>query len=352
MARFYARFDSGSAGWVGELDFRTFLNLPGTEPYGFFERRYIAQGSASAALLRTGLIASRSAVSVDMYNELDSVNQNGALGIYFPPDTLQVTNGVLTGSAYTSSVVGVVIPPISSGSVGYLLRPTESILSTQTTLVKQTVPLDSASVTYDVYLSASQAVRTVLDSIHSGSDTSTNRGPYSRLGNNPSRTLHSIWHDPDLQYFAWDDFTPGKPNITIDLVNRNCFIETPDPDPQIPPGPSYITYTIAAVYWGEYFNDMHPLGKIRLQITASDWYGTSYQDTGIIPVTGSNVYSFDPMTFVPTAYAFTSSLGGYVQNTGPDGTIEITASFYDPLISTSQGQISTVSRVVSFSSEC
>lgn len=40
-------------------------------------------------------------------------------------------------------------------------------------------------------------------------------GPYGRLGLNQWRTLASLWHDGDLTYFAWDDFTPGEPqNIT------------------------------------------------------------------------------------------------------------------------------------------
>jgi hypothetical protein len=39
----------------------------------------------------------------------------------------------------------------------------------------------------------------------------TSIGPYVRKGTNESRTLHSIWHDADLNYFAWDDFSPGQP---------------------------------------------------------------------------------------------------------------------------------------------
>ncbi len=77
MARFYAKFDGGS---VSALD-----NVNGAG--GYFTQRRIAATSASGALLRDGLIASRSAVSADVYDDLDSVNRNGNNGTYFPPDT-------------------------------------------------------------------------------------------------------------------------------------------------------------------------------------------------------------------------------------------------------------------------
>lgn len=169
---------------------------------------------------RSELIASRSAVSTDIYADLETAYQSGGEGTYFPPDTFVVTNGVLTGSVYTSSAVN----PDAAGirtPTNYATRPTASITSTQISLVGPSVTKDSASVTYDVYLSASNAVKSVLDSITGG-------GPYGRLGQNPSRTLHSIWHDPNLAYFAWDDFSPGTASFTgisvsplVEITNSN-----------------------------------------------------------------------------------------------------------------------------------
>ncbi len=186
---------------------RIFSVLSGSTPTtlvtDYFDSRNISNGISK----RSGLIASRSAVSTDIYSELDLVNQDGGKGIYFPPDLLQTVGSLLSGSAYTSSVDGIRIPTTNTygtGTINYSKRPTASIVSTDTTLVTPTVPLDSADVINNVYLSASNAVKIVLDSITDG-------GPYGRPGNNPSRTLHSIWHDPDLGYFAWDDFTPGAP---------------------------------------------------------------------------------------------------------------------------------------------
>lgn len=208
MARFYARFDSGSAGWTTELD--------GTASIATgFDRRRIAANSSSAALLRDGLIASRSAVSADVYDDLDAVNEDGSKGTYFPPDLPTYPSSTLISwsTAYTSSVDGIKFPVTNSyGSatvINYSRRPTASIVSTQTTLTVPTNPVDPVQLNYNVYLSASTAVRAVLDQVQNGAGTVNS--PYTRLGTpaSSSRTLASIWHDPDLQYFAWDDFTPG-----------------------------------------------------------------------------------------------------------------------------------------------
>lgn len=215
MARFYARFDSGSnsiGGWTTDTET---TNLDLNSPNGYFTRLRIAAGSASAALLRDGLIASRSAVSIDFYEELDPVNQDGGLGIFFPSDQIQIVAGVLTASAYTASAgttQGIFTP------LYYRTRPTASITSAQTTLIGPTTPLDSGSVTYTTYLNASAAVEAVLNVVQTGAGVLTT--PYLRRGNQQSRTFHSIWHDPDLQYFAWDDFTPGVPQ-NVNLVESS-----------------------------------------------------------------------------------------------------------------------------------
>lgn len=183
---------------------RFFSVLSGSEPSAltsdFFDQRSISDGINK----RNGLIASRSIVSADVYEDLDAVNIDGSLGTYFPPDLLTAPNNPFTGTAYTSSIPGIVIPN------DYRTRPTASILST-TAGVGETNPLDTVSVSFTSYLAASTAVKTVLDSITDG-------GPYGRIGLNASRTLHGLHHDQELGYFAWDDFTPGKP-VTPSIVD-------------------------------------------------------------------------------------------------------------------------------------
>ncbi len=213
MARFYARFDSGSESTLDN---------------NFFERRRIGAGSASAALLRDGLISSRSVLSTDIYADLDGVNKDASRGTYFPPDSGPFsTDGstfVSWSTAYTSSVDGIKFPVTNSyGSatvINYSKRPTASILSTMTPqLVTASVPNDPVGASYTTYINATNAVNTVLNLIQDA--TTTLSTPYTRPGTTPSRTVHSIWHDPDLQYFAWDDFTPGTPqNFALTIPER------------------------------------------------------------------------------------------------------------------------------------
>lgn len=220
MARFYAKFDSGSSGWVTALD-----NITST---GCFQRLRISVSSASAAVLRDALIASRSALSTDIYADLTTTNKDGSKGIYFPPDSGPFsTNGstfVSWSSAYTSSLQGIIIP------ADYRTRPTASVVSTQPTLVGPTSPTNPVGASYTTYTNASKAVKDILDVAQTGTGTVTT--PFTRPGTLPSRTLHSIWHDPDLQYFAWDDFTPGTPQtftFTIpEMVGGELYLESTD----------------------------------------------------------------------------------------------------------------------------
>lgn len=318
MARFYARFDSGSAGGVN-------WNPDGLELNaltGYFERRFMLNGSASAALLRDGLIASRSALSTDIYNEVDAVNKDGNRGVYFPPDLITTNQSTfISGTIYTSSVDGIRTPTTNtygSAGINYSRRPTGSIISTQTTLVGPTNPLDSASAVYATYFNASTAARTVLDAIRSGSDTSTNRGPYSRLGNNPSRTLHSIWHDPDLQYFAWDDFTPGQPQ---------GFAVGQEP-----------STGSGMYYWTTPFNAYYRFAWSATQFATDEISSASL--ALIFRETGSST----PVQSLNVTIAPTTIYDWYI--TGPaNGSYEIDATvrFNDITIPTSQGAAASVS---------
>jgi hypothetical protein len=244
MARFYAQFNSGSAGVIGELD------------NTYHQRLRIGASSASGAQLRDGLIASRSAVSADAYADLDAGNKDGSKGIYFPPDgpppsgpfSTDSSTFVSWSTAYTSSVAGIVIP------ANYQTRPTASILSTQTTLVGPTNPEDSIGVSYATYFSASTAVFTAISSSQTGAGITTS--PYTRLGETPSRTLHSIWHDPDLQYFAWDDFTPGTISASIDANGLNKSANPPEVFPGGTPinTPTILLYQLTNAQFPNDFN--------------------------------------------------------------------------------------------------
>lgn len=342
MARFYAKFDSGSAGWEPDLDISSSV-IPGYQfsRYAFHNRLYVSAGSSSGALLRDGLISSRSILSTDVYAELDSANQNGSIGTYFPPDLFNTTNNLLfTASAYTSSVQGIIIPPASSGSLGYLIRPTGSVTSSQITLVGPTNPLDSASFAANSYRSASSAITTVLSTINGIAAG----GPYARIGNNQSRTLHSLWYDKDLTLFGWDDFTPGTPNLTnfYSVTFEQCSGALPDP--------VFYDFVPRVTYGKQFNNDFNTDGaRVRFQLSWS-FAGqignpTPMLDTGIINITGSgtsgNSYYYNP---APGGLSM-GDIGGTTVNY----TVHATASFYDATITSSRGTLSYQSYSNSFS---
>lgn len=208
MARWYARFDNTSE--------TALENTNATE--GYFSKLRISAGSASAALLRDGLIASKSALSTDVYADLDGVNKNGANGTYFPDDSPGKTINSVTpptyiswSNGYSSTLNGVKTPTTNTygvaDSINYSKRPTESVSYSSSAWVTALSPSDPIGASYATYYSASSAVRAIVDVIQTSAGTVTT--PYTRTGDNPYRTIFSLWSNPGTDYFAWDDFTPG-----------------------------------------------------------------------------------------------------------------------------------------------
>jgi hypothetical protein len=296
--------------------------------------------------LRAGLLASRSALSDEVYTELDSINQDGGKGIYFPPDTFITASSLYTASAYTSSVPGIVIPPPNFGAFSKLdfeVRPTASIFS-DSSLVTPTVPLDSASFSSTLYLSASDAVSRVLNLNY---PVIGQGGMYALPGNFPDRTFHSAWHDPDVTFFAWDNFTPGPPNLQVisspltffEPITINCSQTTAEEDS--PPSQQIITFIAYRVYYGRTFlNDFNPAGRIRFQLSWSreiDGPIEATVDTGLFIVTGSgasgaNYYYETGSTNTQIVYPPQQPVELF-----PSYHVRATASFFDATIPESQG---------------
>lgn len=320
MARFYGSFDSGS---VPQLN------------SDYFDRRRVSADSASGARLRDGLIASRSAVSADVYDDLDSANETSAIGTYFPPDAVTYPTATLMSwsTAYTSSVVGIRTPTANtygSGVVNYSQRPTASILSTMTQFVTATIPADPVQLNYDVYLSASNAVQTVLNTIQSGSGANL-QTPYTRVGNNPSRTFFSIWNDPTMSYFAWDDFTPGTPGQTTPTNQGNGTCQG---------SPNFYTQPTLRIYYAKQFeNDFNPNGKmdITVKYTSNNGGSTQFDGWTGFDVSGSGTSgNYRYIQYVSSVLSEGTGLGDDII----DYNMEVTMSFLDPLITTSRGAYS------------
>jgi hypothetical protein len=209
MARFYAVFDPTTGG------------AP-TPPDTYHDKRYIgANGgttsslSASAALLRDGLIASRSALSSQMYSVMDNSNKDGAKGIIIPYDSMTFSGGNLNFSnVYTSSISGVVRPTNPS------TRPPDAFISSSDPRLYATG--DTGAIPQQYYVSAAEAINDLLrNKIQTAIGNTVNSGPYVRTpcssiafygGPNARKDL-SIFHSNDMSYFAWDDFQPGEPTL-------------------------------------------------------------------------------------------------------------------------------------------
>jgi hypothetical protein len=304
MARIYAKFDHG-----------TESGLEALTAGNFYERRVIG-ATTSSATLRAGLIASRSALSTAMYAQMDDVNKDGSRGVIIPTNVITSGSGNLSWTnVYTSSLAGVVWP--SNPQV----RPTASILSTDGN-VGPANPVDSGTIQIGYYHSASAAVNDVIqNNILDQRFSYINCGPYTRLGNNTSRTLHSIWHNHDLTYFAWDDFTPGTPQTIAGTVNNlgswdiytNVILL--EPAENLP---------ITASWSGLYASDLAGTSSL----TASLW-----RDSGNIQVTTVTSASYATPTVTATYnWDGVQGLGGVVG--GYQYNLSATMSFTDAIIPT------------------
>lgn len=202
MARFYARFDH-SLTLSADLEAQTAGN--------FYERRVIGSATSSNAVLK----AAREALSEAMAAQMSGVNRDPTEGPIIPQsNTAGTVNNIVrsggnlqwTNIYKTTTIPGVAYP------ADFRTRPTGSIFTDDGNLTAAD-PADGGTISDSLYTDASDALTNVIGSIKKVQGSlpySTDGSPYTRLGTNPSRTLHSLWHDVDLNLFAWDDFTPGQ----------------------------------------------------------------------------------------------------------------------------------------------
>jgi hypothetical protein len=265
MARFYARFDHGV-----ETTLQT-NNL--------MDRRVISSATASGGNiapgdpdLKTGLITSRSVLSDAMYAVLDAANRDGSAGVIIPPQNtagdqpnITRTGGNLTfTNVYKTTgnqIPGVKIP------ADFSTRPTSSIY-TDDGNITAAFPIDGGTISDSLYTAASSAVYAVLSQIKSASFTNntpftTDGSPYSRLGNDISRTLHSIYHSASVDLFGWDDFTPGQ------MTTNGMGIQFNGSDCNPSANTSTIQFTWHSVNSYQFRNDGNGSGQIGIEIRVS-----------------------------------------------------------------------------------
>jgi len=290
MARFYAVFDPSTTADIGN------------SPY-FYEKRYIGANagassslSASAALLRDGLIASRSALSAEMYAQMDASNKNGAKGIIIPYDVL-TTNGsnLEFSNVYTSSISGVVHPASS------LTRPSDTFISSSDPRLYATG--DTGAILKSYYTNAGSAVTTLLASkIQVAVGNTTNAGPFQRAAcsGKTNQKNTSINYDYDFSYFAWDDFQPGDP--TFNFQQQTGLIRSVNNDITFNFSTNFVSDRSGTLYIFE--AHLSPTGSSNPQYQLKDTSGTNLNGQAIDLSGGA-------LSFTARIFSGSMPAGGY-----------------------------------------
>jgi len=219
---------------------------------------------ANGPTRRSSMISARATLSASFYNSINVGNRNGNAGIVVPADayTNDGTNfsgpNLYTNTASNTSAVWPSDPRV---------RPVAQIVIANSNAVS---PADNFTAPTSEYNSARTAVQDYFAAITDGS-------PYARLGLDPWRTLASIWHDHDIQYFAWDDFTPGQlQSFDVQLISG---VGEPE------------EFRFEGNY--QFKNDENPDGRIEL-IASLVGPSTYSLNTLVVPTSGSFTYDWLP----------------------------------------------------------
>jgi len=251
MARYYAHYLNST---VSGLEVGDVPNC--------YERKAVDTGTAGTA--RTKMLADRITLSSSFYGSIDAANRNGSLGIVVPADAYTDNGTTFSGAnLYTNTSAGTSAVWPSDPRV----RPTTQITISNSAGVS---PTDNFSVASADVSTARQGFQDYVTAISSG-------GPYSRGSLNPWRTLASVWHDHDLTYFAWDDFTPGQ------LQSFNVTLISGVAEPE--------EFRFTGNY--QFLNDANPDARIEL-IVSLVGPSTYNLNTLIVPPSGSFTYDWQP----------------------------------------------------------
>jgi len=155
---------------------------------GYYEQVTISNGST----LKDALVSTRQALSDAAYAVMNAGNRDGSLGIVVPTD-------VVTRAAGNYSWTNLYRNTAAIWPSDPRVRPMAQILATNSDPVS---PTDAGTISDTDYTNAQTALENCFTAMTGG-------GPRGRFGLNPWRTLASIFHDHNLTYLAWDDFTPG-----------------------------------------------------------------------------------------------------------------------------------------------
>jgi hypothetical protein len=194
-------------------------------------------------------------------------------------------------------------------------RPTAPILTSSPGSAPVS-PTDGGAFTASLYTDAQTALGNALAGIASG-------GPNGRIGLNAWRTLASLWHDHDLTYFAWDDFTPGTPQSLQNTGNVVTGTATA--------GNGAVAMTFS---WLKEF-EADTLGTIEFSgdiigpnVFVKSFSGIANASTGTITINVTDIDESGLFDIVGTATFYDSVI---VSHAGTPATINFTDAFTIPL---------------------
>jgi hypothetical protein len=211
MARFYITFDNST---------NTTLEGFGTG-FCFNRLAYPTSPSNPGPGLRTALLNARAALSTQFYAQIADANKNGTLGITVPTDGYTVSGGSIQGSNLYTNTEAVFNSDLRD-------RPQPPITVANSTAVS---PADPWTIAESYYTDCNTAFQNAMSPVL-GLQSQDPGGVYGRINSTTSPVysksllLQSLWHDQEMNYFAWDDYTPGRPTSIAVNVSTTLVIVT------------------------------------------------------------------------------------------------------------------------------
>jgi len=209
MARFYVTFDNSSN-----------ATLDGTSTTYSFDRLAYPSSPNPGPGLKTALINARAALSTQFYGQIADANKDGTLGITVPTDGYTVSSGNLSGTNLYTNTEAVYNSDLRD-------RPQPPITVSNSTAVS---PADAWTIAESYYTDCNTAFQNAMSAVL-GLQSQPAGGIYGRLNSTTSpvadkdRTLRALWHDQGMTYFAWDDYTPGRPtSIAVNVSTTNVIV--------------------------------------------------------------------------------------------------------------------------------
>lgn len=209
MARFYVTFDNSSN-----------TTLDGTSTTYSFDRLAYPSSPNPGPGHKTAILNARAALSTQFYNAIEVGNRNGTLGITVPTDGYTIAGGTISHSNLYTNTEAVYNSDLRD-------RPQPPITVANSTAVS---PADSWSIAQSYYTDCNNAFNAAMADVLGLQDHPAG-GVYGRINSSTygvydkDLVLRSLWHDDGMNYFAWDDFTPGRPkSIAVNVSTTNVIV--------------------------------------------------------------------------------------------------------------------------------